>query len=164
MKSLLLSLFLVLNLNTFALAADGSSGCGPGWFVLKENSLVSSFLRTITNGIFFPTTTVGMTVGTSNCTKHKIVLHEQESLHFATHNYFEIKAEAARGQGRTLSAFSDTIGCPKSVRGVFAERFQQNYLKVFSQSEAQPDKMLQEVYRFILTDKFLMHACSLQLT
>lgn len=164
MKIALLSLFVIFNFNSLTLAADGSSGCGPGWYILKDNSLVSSFLRNMTNVILFPTTTIGMTVGTSNCTKHKIVLHEQESLHFATQNYFEILAQASRGQGTTLAAFSDTIGCPVASRAYFAEKFQKNFVQVFSSSQVGPEKMLQEVYRFILTDETLTRACSLQLT
>ncbi len=164
MKTMLTALFLVLNLSSIAQAADGSSGCGPGWYILKDNSLVSSFLRTMTNGFLFPTTTIGMTVGTSNCTKHKIVQTEQESLHFATQNYFEIMSEASRGQGTTLAAFSDTIGCPVTARARFAERFQKNFVQVFSKSEVGPSKMLQEVYRFILNDESLTRACSLQLS
>lgn len=164
MKTILISLFFILNFNMAARAADGSSGCGPGWYVMKDNSLVSSFLRSITNAFLFPTTTVGMTFGTSNCTRHKLVQTEQESLHFATQNYFEILAEASRGQGKTLAAFSDTIGCPVKARGHFAERFQKNFMQVFSTSQVGPEKMLQEVYRFILNDETLTHACSLQLS
>ncbi|MFN8792516.1 MAG: DUF3015 family protein [Bdellovibrionales bacterium] len=164
MRQLIVSVLMVTALGSTAYAADGSSGCGPGWFILKDNSLVSSFLRSITNGLFFPTTTVGMTVGTSNCTRHKIVQTEQESLHFATQNYFEILAEASRGQGKTLAAFSDTIGCPTSARALFAEKFQKNYMQIYSSSQVGPETVLQEVYRFILSDETLTRACSLQLS
>lgn len=144
-------------------AADGSSGCGPGWYLLKENSLVSSSLRTTTNGILLPVVTIGMTVGSSNCTQHKIVLKEQESLHFATMNYFELMGEAARGQGTYLSAFADTIGCPVAARAQFAEQVQKNYKQVFSDSSRRPEQMLTEVYKVILTNEQLTRSCSLGL-
>ena len=69
MKKCLISLAILFSIN--AMAKDGSSGCGPGWYLLKKNSILSSSLRVTTNGIFFPTTTLGMTIGTSNCSKHK---------------------------------------------------------------------------------------------
>jgi hypothetical protein len=144
-------------------AADGSSGCGPGWYILKDNSLVSSSLRSTTNGILMPVVTIGMTVGTSNCTQHKIVLKEQESLHFATMNYFELMAEAARGEGVYLAAFADTIGCPTNARAQFGQEVQKNYNQVFSDSSRRPEQMLTEVYKVILTNEKLTRSCSLGL-
>lgn len=100
-----------------AMAADGSSGCGPGWYLFKDNSLVSSALRATTNNFLFPVVTFGMTTGTSNCTKHQIVMKEKESLHFVTHNYPEVQVDIAKGEGEYLRSLATTIGCPdrKSV-------------------------------------------------
>ena len=142
-------------------AMDGSSGCGPGWYVLKDDSLVSSVLRALTNDILFPVSTIGMTFGTSNCTQHKIVLKEQESLHFATMNYHEIKAESARGGGVYLSAFSDTIGCGKAHRADFSRKVQSHFDQVFPGGNQQPAQMLEEVYKVILLDPTLVQSCSL---
>ena len=97
MKTLILFILATVISGT-AYGADGSSGCGPGWYILKDNSLVSSALRATTNGILVPVVTLGMTFGTSNCSKHKIVKKEKESLHFVTMNYFELKA----GQYRSV--------------------------------------------------------------
>lgn len=164
MKTALATLLIVFSISATSYAADGSSGCGPGWFVLKDNSLVSSFLRSMTNAILFPTTTVGMTVGTSNCTKHKIVETEKETIHFATHNFYEILNEGARGQGTTLAAFADTIGCKASVRAHFSEKFQQNYSEIMNHSQQGPNGMVLEVYKMILNDRSLTDACSMSLT
>ncbi|MGE0763359.1 MAG: DUF3015 family protein [Bdellovibrionales bacterium] len=144
-----------------ALATDGSSGCGPGWYVFKENSLLSSALRSTTNGMLFPTMTIGMTVGTSNCTKHKIVTKEKESLHFATMNYYEIKGEMVRGQGEYLSAFAQTIGCPSQAQNRFNNKMKQEYETVYTKGAAQPEKVLLEVYKIILQDRELTAQCSL---
>lgn len=143
-----------------AMAMDGSSGCGPGWFILKDNSLVSSALRAITNGVLFPVSTIGMTVGTSNCTQHKIVMTEQQSLHFATQNFYELKGEAARGEGAYLQAFAQTIGCGKSARVLFGQRLQSHYGEVFKETR-RPEQMLENVYKVILSDDSLTRQCSL---
>lgn len=118
----LLAIFSSIMFQPSAFAADGSSGCGPAWFIMKDNSILSSALRLTTNGILFPFVTLGMTFGTSNCTKHRIVKTEQESLYFATQNYYEIKGEMARGQGEYLSAFASTIGCPSSAQDRFNDK------------------------------------------
>lgn len=158
MRSLVFSLALVFAA-PLVHAADGSSGCGPGWYVLKDNSLVSSALRAVTNGILFPVTTIGMTVGTSNCTRHQLVLHERESLHYALMNLHELKAEGARGEGVYLSGFSDVVGCGANARARFAGHIQKNYERVFRTSG--PESVLTETYKVILADPLLVRSCSL---
>ncbi|MNK12062.1 hypothetical protein D3C87_301180 [compost metagenome] len=144
-----------------AFAADSSSGCGPGWYLFKENSLVSSALRGTTNAVLFPVTTIGMTVGTSNCTQHKLVLKEKESLHFATMNHFELKNEIAKGQGEYVSAFATTMGCPSQAQMHLNKSLQKNFKNIYNKSEVDPSKVLLEVYKVILTDPKLTQQCSL---
>ncbi len=155
------ALLALVSLQSFGM--DGSSGCGPGWYVLKDNSLVSSALRAITNGILFPTSTIGMTLGTSNCTEHKIVLKEKESLYFGTHNFFELKGEAAKGQGIYLAAFAHTIGCEGIAQEQFNSSVKSNYQKIFPESGLSPENALLEVYKTILSDKQLTQQCSLHI-
>ncbi len=142
-------------------AADGSSGCGPGWYLFKENSLVSSALRSTTNGFLMPVATIGMTVGTSNCTQHKLVQKEKESLHFATMNHFELKGEIARGEGEYLSSFAMTMGCPMSAQSRLNQSLQSNYSQIYGSSSVAPEQVLTEVYKVILTDRELTAKCSL---
>ena len=145
-----------------AMANDSSSGCGPGWYLVKDNSLVSSALRMTTNGFLFPVVTLGMTSGTSNCTQHSIVLHEKESLHFATQNYYELKGETAKGQGRYLSAFAQTIGCGSKAQDRFNTSIKAAYPNIFPADAQNPEKALTEVYKMILTDPELTSQCSLR--
>lgn len=153
----LMGLFLSFN----ALAADGSSGCGPGWYVFKDNSLVSSSLRATTNGILIPVVTIGMTFGTSNCTQHKIVQTEKQSLYFATNNYYELQGDVARGRGEHLEAFATTIGCPAKAQARFNEHVRKNYQTMFAPNQTSPEVLLKEVYKTILSDKTLTNQCSL---
>jgi len=147
-----------------AWAADGSSGCGPGWYVFKNNSLVSSALRATTNGILMPVVTLGMTFGTSNCTQHKLVLKEKESLHFATMNHFQLKSEIAKGSGEYLSAFAATMGCPSGAQTRLNEHVKAQYSSVYPDARVQPDQVLVEVYKVILSDPELTRQCSLSST
>jgi hypothetical protein len=120
-------------------AADGSSGCGPGWYILKKNSLLSSVGRAITNGVLFPISTLGMTFGTSNCAKHSLVEEHKRSLHFATRSYDLLRQDMARGSGRHLDAYLATFGCNVLARQNLAGQMQaafQNELYLTIQPEA----------------------------
>lgn len=140
-------------------ASDGSSGCGPGWYILKDNSMVSSALRWVTNAALFPVSTLGMTFGTSNCTKHKLVLKEQESLHYVTHNYYELKAEIARGEGPYLQAYAHTIGCRPQAQKRFGSKLKSRYKDIFSSAQTSPENALMQTYVTILTDSELAREC-----
>lgn len=155
--------FLVVSMGGISLvqANDGSSGCGPGWYLFKENSLFSSALRATTNSFLFPVTTIGMTVGTSNCTQHKLVLKEQESLHFATMNYFELKNEIAKGNGEYLSAFASTVGCSPQAQGILNGHLRQKFKALYPDAKVQPENVLIEVYKAILSDDQLTRQCSM---
>ena len=109
MRSIIIVFVTLFSLS--AIAKDSSSGCGPAWYILKKKSILSSALRITTNGILFPFVTLGMTFGTSNCTKHSLVKTEQKTLYFVTQNYFELKGETAKGKGDFLTAYGKTIGC-----------------------------------------------------
>ncbi len=101
---------------TRGFAADGSNGCGPGWYILKENTLLSSVGRSITNWILFPISTLGMTFGTSNCAAHKLVDSSKKSLHFATKSLDILRHDLVKGQGVHGSNFIATFGCYETVR------------------------------------------------
>lgn len=158
-KFIVLSFLSLLSLPAFS--SDSSSGCGPGWYIFKDNSLVSSALRLTTNGILFPSVTLGMTLGTSNCTQHKIVRTEQESLKYATENYYELLADTSLGQGEFLSQFSDVIGCQQQTKAMFSSKMRENFGHIFKTHKPQPDQVLIEVYKIILTSPDLTRSCSL---
>lgn len=158
MKSLLFT-FIFITLSFSAAARDSSSGCGPGWYIVKENSLVSSALRATTNGFFFPTTTIGMTLGTSNCSKHKIVQTEKKSLHFVTHNLYEMKSEVAKGNGPYLSALGEVIGCSEDGQAQFSSSLKSQYQDVFKSEK--PEEVLKNIYKVILENDNLVQSCSL---
>src|SRR3989338_10205309 len=109
MKRFLIVLFLLVSQAGYS--KDGSSGCGPGWYLFNDNSILSSALRATTNAILLPTVTIGMTLGTSGCTQHTWVKYEQQNLKFTTENYFEIAAESTKGNGQFLATFGEMLGC-----------------------------------------------------
>jgi len=159
-----LSLILVVlgfTLSQQGQAADGSSGCGPGWYLFKDNSLVSSSFRSTTNYFLFPAVTFGMTFGTSNCSQHKLVKTEKESLYFVTMNYFELKSEVAKGQGEYLTALAKTLGCDDKAQARLNQHLKNNYNQLFQDAAVKPENTLSEVYKTIFKDSALTQQCSL---
>jgi hypothetical protein len=147
--------------STLAIARDSSSGCGPGWYILPDNSLVSSALRAVTNTITWPISTLGMTVGSSNCTQHKLVLKEKETLYFATQNYYELMRESALGGGEFMGAYFSTIGCHSGIEAHFSKLIQQNYNQIFHTKSDKPEDLVEETFKIILEDSELSQSCSL---
>lgn len=154
-----LTLISIISFSAAAFASDGSSGCGPGWYVFKDNSLVSSSLRSTTNAVLFPAVTIGMTSGTSNCTKHTIVKQEKESLHFIAHNYFELKGQVTRGNGPHIESFTRTLGCPARAAKPLGIQLKKNYKTIFSPGPNQHEATLLEVYNTIFSDPELSAMC-----
>lgn len=158
MKQIITILFGIM-LTTQVFGADGSSGCGPGWYVFKDNSLLSSSLRSTTNGVLVPVVTIGMTVGTSNCTKHSIVKNEKRSLHFTTMNFFELKADIAKGGGEHVAALTSTLGCPQVSQPRAAQQFQEHFQEIYPDGKVNPERALSEIYKVIFTDETLTQQC-----
>lgn len=123
--------FWFLFVTSFIYGADSSSGCGPAWYLFKDKSLLSSSLRSITNGILWPISTLGMTFGTSNCGKHSIVNLENRSEHLVMVTSEKLRQDAAKGDGVFLKAYSDTFGCSKKSYPIFAKSVQSNFKNIF---------------------------------
>ncbi len=122
MKKLLIVIALIAGSNQVfskEMSADKSSGCGYGWEVMKDQSLLASSIRSTTNQI--ASNTIAMTMGTSGCAKHDIVLQKKEQLHFANSNYEMIVAEMANGQGEYLTSFANVLGCDNVAFGISAQ-------------------------------------------
>jgi hypothetical protein len=158
MKVILSGLFL-FSLSFGAMAADGSSGCGPGWYIAKDNSLLSSSIRSTTNAILGVSVTFGMTFGTSNCQKHSIVKNEMEDLKFATENYFEIAADSSKGEGQFLAAYAELMGCKGESINSFKTQMKNNFKELFNQDSINPEKLVKETYMLILRDENLVKSC-----
>jgi hypothetical protein len=143
-RILLMSSMIILlgSIGNFAAADDASSGCGLGWEVSKDNTLVSSLGRAITNAI--ASNTIAMTFGTSGCAKHELVQNDKASLHFAEANFHNLMVEMAEGQGQYVDAFAQTLGCQGSEK-IFTQYMQGNYHKIFKTPNTTPFEMLKNV-------------------
>lgn len=154
MKKLLV-IFAIAASATVATANDSSSGCGLGWEVFKETSLVSSLLRSTTNAV--ASNTIAMTLGTSGCAKHSIVDNKMESLHYAEANFHNLMVEMAQGQGQFVEAFAQTLGC-QGAEKEFSSEIQKNYATI-SAASSSPANMLTSVQREVANNASLSLNC-----
>lgn len=141
-----------------ALGSDSSSGCGPAWYVLKDKSLVSSFLRQITNGILSPVVTLGMTFGTSNCGKHKIVSTEKRSEHLAMVGFDRLRQDAARGTGPFLDAYAKTFDCQDQGVEGFKSLVKNSYSDIFVEG-ATPEQVVIETKKLLKRNNTVAKHC-----
>ncbi len=151
--------FLVLTVSLFLFAAsaqagDSSSGCGLGWQVAPKQSLVSSFARSLTNATFL--NTIAMTMGTSGCAQHSIVMKEKEAQYFAEANYHNLMMEMAMGEGENLENFASVLGCSGAS---FGEELQSSYGRVFPNMAISAGGMLENVRTVIRQNEGLRQAC-----
>lgn len=124
LKRLMILLFAFSSASLFAaeMNPDGSSGCGYGWEVTKEKTLFASSTRNTTNQT--ASNTIAMTMGTSGCEKHDIVMQQHQQEHFAAVNMENIIADMAQGQGEYLVSFAGVLGCGNA--SAFGKAAQQN--------------------------------------
>jgi Protein of unknown function (DUF3015) len=156
------SIFLGLAAGSTAAWADDSNGCGIGWVVFKDKSLVSSSLRQTTNGV--APNTFSMTSGTSGCARHSIVYTELRGLHFVESNGDALEAEIASGHGNYLESFALTLGCPSSVTPTFAATLRQGYNEIYGDSNdaAQtPSDVYAKIRNVLRTNNEVQNACPL---
>lgn len=140
-------------------AEDKSSGCGLGWQVSKDKSLVSSSIRATTNNLFY-LNYFGMTSGTLGCAYHSIVLNDKKSLHYAEANYNNLQVEMAEGRGETLATFAEVMGCHDSSIPAFNARVQSSYQKLFDGANDSPAVLIERVRQEIQSDASLASACA----
>lgn len=145
----------IFSCSTFA--ADGSSGCGAGWYLTQRNSLVSSSFRSLTNATF--SNTSGMTSGTSGCAKHDLVKQDKASEHYAEANFQNLMVEMAQGDGEHLRTFAAVLGCVPGVYGNFSGTLQKNYPQIFKSEQTQPHEMLESVKSELRLNLALTQGC-----
>jgi len=155
MKNIIIGLIAILS--TAAFAGDSSSGCGMGWEVAKDQSLLSSATRSIVNATF--SSTIAMTLGTSGCAKHSIVQNEAKGIHFAEANLNQLAIEMARGNGEYVTSFSEVFGCQNSR--AFGSMVQANYETVLPTEKTSGVELYNNVKAQIKNNAALSATCSL---
>lgn len=131
----LVALMLVPALAQAAQRKYGMAGCGLGSIVMGADG--GQISAATTNGTFY-SQIGGITSGTSNCEpdeggKTTITIGQEM---FMSRNFVALSKEMAQGDGETLRAFAQSLGCkPESYTDV-ASQLQQSYDQIFSAAGA----------------------------
>lgn len=153
-------LSLALVLGAFAAnAAQNMAGCGLGSLVFKNNTKVHQILAATTNGTF-GNQTFGITTGTLNCTSSGVAKAEMKQEMFAEVNYEVLNKEMAQGQGETLTAFANILGCDAASVDGFASLSQAKYKDTFSKA-SNSSELLGLVRAEIASDATLSQSCNI---
>jgi hypothetical protein len=112
----------------------GMAGCGLGSMIFKDNVRSEQWLASILNEALIPQSIV-ITTGTSNCVDVDEEQMQAEQEIFIDTNLHALKLESARGEGESLRAFSDLLGCQKEgLFDTFASSAQGQHSFIFSDS------------------------------
>lgn len=112
----------------------GMAGCGLGSMVFKENQRSQQWLASIINEVIIPQS-LPITTGTSNCFDVDEELSQAEQEVFIDTNFHTLKTDVVRGDGETLRAYADLVGCYKDdLYDTFASLSQGQYGFIFSDS------------------------------
>ncbi len=145
-KKLVLTFCLFSSVLVPSFAGDSSSGCGLGWQLFPQTSLVSSSLRSTTHS-FLPNT-FSMTSGTSGCAKHSIVKNEFKAIHFAETNYDALMIDMAKGNGEYLNTFASLTDYKGDMKS-FGQFTQQNFQALFPVQQTSASDMVQNFKKLL---------------
>ncbi len=123
--------------------AYGMAGCGLGALVIKKDDFMQIFAATL-NGTGVQT--FGITSGTSQCKPSSKAMAQEQKV-FIEANLVSLKREAASGNGETLTAFADLLGCQAEE---FSQVSKSNFQQIYSAPEA--DSILQG-YKAVLASQ-----------
>jgi hypothetical protein len=131
-------------------------GCGLGWQVTREKTLLGSITRGTTNETVPPS--FGMTSGTLGCRQLPVSLNDQSAFKYAYVNMDSLSVDMAAGHGEYLQAFAQTMGCG-AVSDSFSQMAQARYDAIMNHGKADALQMFENVKREIRSDAFLSSSC-----
>ena len=106
----------------------GMAGCGLGSIVMGADG--NQILAVTTNATFY-SQLFGITTGTSNCVEDGAAAAALRQEVFITSNLSTLMKEMSQGDGETLQAFSETLGCNGAVYPQVVSQLQANYNDIF---------------------------------
>lgn len=124
MKMLLVIATVLFSFNTFA--RDSFDGCGLGWEVTQDKTMIATTTRNTTNAFVPPT--FGMTTGTLGCEKFSgFAANEKQNVEYVAKNFEVLRTQLATGNGEYVNTTAQSFQCDSAT---FSSHVQQNYQTV----------------------------------
>lgn len=134
----------------------GMAGCGLGSVVMGKRSaqiFAATTNGTLSNQLF------GISFGTLNCTDgptNEVAMNMDK---FIVANRSALTADIAKGDGETLSALTQVIGCSTSSPDM-GRLLKKNYNQIFV-DDAQPNILTDSIITVIMQDSQVASQCNL---
>ncbi len=93
----------------------GMSGCGLGNYVVDADAGGFAHAFGDTTNVTVASQFFGIISGTSNCEPDEFEKKAMNQQQFVTHNLASLAKEIAQGEGTTLAAFTEALGCSSNV-------------------------------------------------
>jgi hypothetical protein len=113
-------------------APYGAAGCGLGSIVFGSQAGFVQVSAATTNGTS-GNQTFGITSGTSNCVPSSKAEAFNKQREFVNTNLASLATEMSQGNGETLAAFTQTLGCEANI-GVVNKALQAGAPKIFKET------------------------------
>lgn len=133
----------------------GRAGCGLGSMLFKPSGNQSSAW---TSNSSSGNQTFGITSGTSNCVPTNRTIKAVAQEQFITTNLAMLAKDMARGEGETLVAFTNVLGCPNQDFPAVAAQLKGSYSEIFAAPGALA--VLDASKDHLLDDPALAHVCA----
>lgn len=126
-----LALVAIVLASVGAQAADTFDGCGLGWQVTQDKTVIATTTRGTTNSVVPPT--FGMTTGTLGCDKFTaIAANEKQTAEYVAKNFDSIRTQLAVGNGEYVDATAQSFNCDSAS---FGSQVQKNYNTVVAPAQ-----------------------------
>ena len=159
MKKLIYVITLLAAISFASLSASamermyGEAGCGLGSVLMGADG--NQISAGTTNGLGY-NQLFGITTGTINCIDSASSSMAGNVDNFIRGNQAALATDVSRGQGETLSALGDVMGC--SDKAALGQKLKQNYSKIFTNDSTM--KMTDSVITIIQKDQSLKSQCT----
>ncbi|OYZ15974.1 MAG: hypothetical protein B7Y39_16340 [Bdellovibrio sp. 28-41-41] len=132
----------------------GMAGCGLGTLIMDKRS--SQVLVATTNGTGVQT--IGITLGTSNCVDEATSQVADKMDKYIHINKVQLAGDIAKGNGETIVALSEVIGCQSSQN--LGSALKASYRDVFA-NDFTTNEVTDSIITVIQQDSQLSQECSL---
>lgn len=139
--------------------AVGDAGCGLGSLIFTENAKISQTLAVTTNNSLF-TNLFGITSGTSNCSATQLTKNDIEAEKYAEANFQSLRVDMARGQGESLTAFGQLLGCKDASLPELGKLTRAHYSEIYPESDVTPVQMILSVRAQMSKESTLAQGCT----
>ena len=151
------SLLAVISLiSPVAYAEDNVGSCGWGSKLFEGDKGVAPQVLAVTTNGFTGSQTVGISSGTSGCTRNGVVRSNWHSVQYIEENKTRLAEDISRGNGDSLDGLATVLGITEApTRALFKRQSQLHFAEVFPATNATGETIAANLKRVMSTHPLL---------